>query len=212
MSPTPSELVKKYQADAEIAQKKAQADALKREGIQMELRRREQREAEIQQRQRLDNEKRRKEIVRNKNWEIMNVSGLMAGVKDIEQSCLQSVKKHDFVYDADKGEMVLVWGNKYSMEGTKIETVPVKLLFFIDASYGEIDCSSIQCSVNPDSEAITINSKIIEKNLWMNNHDVIDSSIAAAYMNPVRQHFKEEPPSYDSYSSTSTTNSECCNS
>lgn len=221
MSPAPSEIIRRIQqkeAARDAEQRRQQVEQEKREKEEEKRRGEEQRRTENENQQRL-------ELKRRQVQEIFTRSGVISGLQDIEKSALSGISKHDIVVNYDKGTALLVWGNKYRIEDG--EVLYEKADFFTILLFkhsensnflGEIDCSLIQVTADVDTGALRVDHvnergysdyrEIIESER-RSNPDVVNEALAIAYMHPLRYRHEEWQKRY---SSSDTTNTECCNS
>ena len=159
--------------------------------------------------QRETQERERKERERRKiNKEIIEKSGALSIMKEIDRGLEGNVRKHAIVGSLESGYIRLAWGNKFKVIDENI----IGYERFLGIKYTGIkDYSYIEVVVNSDDESIKINNKIVKKDQWQTNKTAVQDLLAQAYHSPYRVNDREEPPSKSSgYSSSSSSNTECC--
>jgi len=180
-------------AEAEEARRQAAADATR-------LREIETREREDRERQRAEE---RRQLVRSVTSRVLQESGVLVELGDIESRLLQGVEKHRIIVDLDNANTKLVWGSRLNIspQGV-ISRRPLMLGLAIDPI---LDYSHIDVSVNVDSESLGINGRTFLATEWRNRPKIIAEALAEAYLNPRRSVEDNRP-----VQSSGGSNSECC--
>ena len=137
--------------------------------------------------------------------ELLERSGALPGMREIENGLRGSVRKHVIIEDLNYGQARLVWGNKFKVD--KDGFVDYEKSWGIGR--GEKDYSYIIAEVNLKDQSLSINGKVVEKDSWQKN-GIMQESLAKSYLNPKRINEREEPPSRGSSDSSSGSTPEGC--
>ncbi len=165
-------------------------------------------EAEERRRQEIRAAEERQRFERSTRERVLRESGALHNLQRIERELLEgNVRKHTLLVNPESGSCaMLAWGNKFSIKEGGIDYEKP----FFGFGTGVIDYSCISVGVNPDTEEISISGGIIKKEEWISNKAIVEDRIAQAYLNP--QHISDHERPSSSYDSSSSSNSECCNS
>jgi hypothetical protein len=190
-------------AEEEARQK--QADAV-RAVADAERRRQSQREDSERQTRQAREAEEYHQWVRTTTSMVLQESGVLAELGDIESRLLQGVAKHRILVDLDHANAKLVWGSRFdiSPQGA-ISRRPLMLGLSIDPI---LDYSYIDVSVDVNSKSLGINGRTFSANEWR-ERPKIAKALADAYLNPGRV-VKDYTPVKSSGSSSGSSNSECC--
>lgn len=140
--------------------------------------------------------------------EVLNKSGLLEGMRDIESGLDGLVRKHTIVLRPEDGTVKLVWGNKFNVrDDGEISYEGVWL-----SRYGQMDYSYIEARINTNTESVQIGYDRVAKDQWQSSPATIIDLLAKAYRNPNRVNARETPPSKYTSGSGSSSTPECCNS
>lgn len=157
-----------------------------------------------------------RETKRKANKEILESSGVLSEMREIEKGLEGNVRKHAILIDLDAGTATLVWGNKFRIVNDYIDYEKGFL------SRGQKDYSYIKISIEisnslgESSTSATIYSgdswsgEKISRKQWENNKLLVRDLVARAYLHPTRINKRETPPSKYSSSSSGSSSSECC--
>lgn len=185
-----------------------EAENKRQRGIEAAARSREQ--AELAEQLRLRNIEARRRI----HEELLENSGVLPEMREIEKGLEGRVRKHAILVDLDKGIATLVWGNKFTVSQNEI-TYEKGML---ELARGLMDYSCVSVKVNLSAQTISMNiwdggrynDINVSRTEWEGNRLHVRDLLAQAYLHPQRINQREEPPS--SYSSSSSNITECCNS
>lgn len=155
--------------------------------------------------QRKTQELERKERERRRiNKEVLEKSGTLSIIKELDNGLDGNVRKHAIVGSLESGFIQLAWGNKFKV--TNRGTIDYEKPWI---GRGVKDYSYIEVAVDSSDESIKINGKMVKKDQWQTNRTVVQDLLAQAYRNPHRMNDRETPPSKYSSSSSGSSTSEC---
>ena len=145
------------------------------------------------------------EEARRLTKEVLEKSGALPVMREIDKGLEGKVRKHAIVLNGQRA--TLAWGSKFMV------TVEGGITY--ESSWltrGKMDYSYISAEVNLLSQSVTIGHKEVKKDQWSTNRAVIQDLLAQAYLHPTRVNLRETPPprSYSS-SSSGSSGTECCN-
>ena len=145
------ELENQERKEREARDARENADRLRREREETE------RQAE-QFRAQQQEQARRERVVKD----VLGKSGLLRGVREIEDGLHGLVRKHAVVIRPEEGSVRLVWGNKFVIESNGIINYERGFL----SRYGEKDYSYIEALIDPNTESVRVGYKDVKKDEW----------------------------------------------
>ena len=143
---------------------------------------------------------------------LLEESGVLRELKDIELNLLRGIEKHGIILDIYTPSVTLVWGSRFEIHDNEIGFghhfwSPEGLLGFLHREMIEdysLDYTYIRTNLNLETQAIRINEgKEIPKSQWSTNRALVSEELAQAYLHPKRHTY--EKPSSDTGTAT-----ECC--
>lgn len=133
--------------------------------------------------------------------QLAHESGILKEIKSIRRHELSGIR-NELAMDMERGRIVLVWGRRFVLEGTRVEPVYEMSIPSFRKRILSHDCSWIQIDLDSD-KSISIwgynlsglSSIAIEE--WKNNPEAIPEALAEAFINPRREQrrFRLPPPS-----------------
>lgn len=179
-------------------QRKAEQEAREQEANRIKW----EREMALKAQQEKENKMREKEERRRIVKKVLEESGALSTMREIEKGLEGNVRKHAIVEDLDARTAWLAWGNKFKVDNVEITYEKHW------GRRGEKDFSYIRVEVATYDESIKIGLREIKKDEWQTNRKVVQDMLAEEYLHPQRVN-EWEPPK--GYSSSSSSNTECCN-
>ncbi len=125
-------------------------------------------------------ESERKNFFISQTEKIVSSSRVLEGLRRIDRELLEEsgVEKHQVFYFPEHGIAGVAWGDAFGVHNG-----------FINVVTGTV-CSSIEASIDPDRETLTIKgkeSKTFDSAGWK-NPDAVERALAEAYINPFRHY------------------------
>lgn len=147
----------------------------------------------------------REQLERSTRVRVLRESGALHNMQRIERELLEgNVRKHALVLH-DDGNATLVWGNKFMITNNNIDYERP----FFGLGQGVQDYTYIGIKINPATEEIVINDTRITE--WWSNKEKVEDALAQAYVDSPH-HKVDREEHHSSYDSSSSSNTECCNS
>jgi len=139
------------------------------------------------------------ELARQQRNKILKESGALEMLQNIEKEFLKAYKFHGIV-SAENG-VELVWGDD------KYTTIINNRFFnkmFNSYDYSDVSYCHLRVSVDLDNEALTIAGYYeisLTKPEWNDNGEIVERTVANAFLTPGRHHESASPPEHISGSS-----------
>jgi len=191
--------------EAEQARKRALEEKANRAAEEARLSEIEAQKREELARQRVEE---RRQLIRNVTNRVLQESGALVELADIESRLLQGVERHRIIVDLDNANARLVWGNRLdiSPQGA-ISRRP--FLFGLLGVDPILDYSYINVSVNVDSLSLDINGQTFSPVEWREKPKIVEA-LAHAYINPKRVTEDHTPAKYSGGGDSSYSRECCC--